>query len=219
MLTPRNYLSFSQMTLFEMSPEKYAEQYFYGKKQRISRNIRLGSDVADSLQNGEDTGDPLVDFVISRLPKFERMDLPVEDPTGVEVTFVRNKKEIKAFVPVLKDKKFSIPILALPDTAKADYTAFKEYKTSTRRWTQKMVDESGQISFYATAVWLAKKVVPEDIELVCAETAYNPDESLSPTGDIWRFPTKRTMVDVIKMTSRMKRAWAGIKELGDKTLF
>src|SRR3990167_3241049 len=109
MLTPRNYLSFSQMTLFEMSPEKYAEQYLYGKKQRISRNIRLGSDVADSLQNGEDTGDPLLDFIISRLPKFTLMDMPVEDPSGVWITFKRNNKEIRACVPLLKDKRFSIP--------------------------------------------------------------------------------------------------------------
>lgn len=217
-MTPRAYLSFSQMTLFERSPELYAEQYLYGKKQRISRNIRLGSDVADSLQNGEDTGDPLLDFIISRLPKFELMDMAVEDPSGVWITFKRNNKEVRACVPVLKDKKFSIPILALPDTAKSDYTAFKEYKTSVRKWTQKMVDDSGQITFYATAVWLAKKIVPEDIELVCAETAYNPDGSLSPTGEMWRYPTRRSMVDVIRMTGRMKKAWVGINKLCESEL-
>ncbi len=48
---------------------------------------------------------------------------------------------------------------------------------------------------------------------------YQDDGRLQPTGDILRFRTERTMIDVIKMTSRMKKSWAGIKELGEKTLF
>ena len=32
MLTPRPYLSFSQMVLFDRDPDLYADQYIYGKK-------------------------------------------------------------------------------------------------------------------------------------------------------------------------------------------
>lgn len=198
MLTPRPYLSFSQMTLFEMSPEKYADQYLFGKKQRINRNMAYGSMLADGLEAGESTGDPLLDLMMARLPKFELMD--------------------KSFEADLPNGKETIKILAKPDTAKADYTAFAEYKTSVRKWTQKMADESGQITFYATAMWLKTGKIPQDIELVDVVVGYEPDGRLQPTGDIWRFPTKRTMVDIIKMTSRMKRAWAGIKALCEKEL-
>ena len=198
MLTPRPYLSFSQMTLFEMSPEKYADQYLFGKKQRINRNMAYGSLLADGLEAGESTGDPLLDLMMARLPKFELMD--------------------KSFEADLPNGKETIKILAKPDTAQADYTAFAEYKTSVRKWTQKMVDESGQITFYATAMWLKTGKIPQDIELVDVVVGYEPDGRLQPTGDILRFPTKRTMVDIIKMTGRMKRAWTGIKALCEKEL-
>ena len=198
MLTPRPYLSMSQMTLYERSPQEYAEHYLYGKKQRISRNIALGSAMAEGLENEEATGDPVLDLMMAKLPKFELMDKPIHAE--------------------LKDGKEVIKILAKPDTSKRDYTAFKEYKTSVRKWTQKMVDESTQISFYATTIWLLKGFIPQDIELVCVGTAYNSDGSLSPTGEMWRFPTRRSMTDIIKMTKRMRNAWAGIKALCESEL-
>ena len=148
MITPRPYLSFSQMTLFEMSPDKYIQKYIYEEKERISRNIALGKQLADGLENGELSGDPLLDLVMAKMPKFELMDKPFE-------TELKNGKEV-------------IKILAKPDTMKPDMTAFEEYKTSTRAWTQKMADESGQITFYTTAIWLKTGRIPSDIELVCA---------------------------------------------------
>ena len=81
-----------------------------------------------------------------------------------------------------------------------------------------MVDDSGQITFYATAIWLATGKIPQDIELVCATTEYGEDGSLQVTGDIFTFPTKRTLVDIIKMTTRIKKAWAGIKSICEKEL-
>ncbi len=198
MLTPRPYLSFSQMTLFEMSPQKYTDQYIYKKPQRITRNMAYGSMLADGLENNEATGDPILDMMMVKIPKFELMDI--------------------AFEVDLKDGKKTIRILAKPDTAKADYTAFKEYKTSTRAWTQKMADDSGQVTFYATAMWLKTGKIPQDIELVCVVVRYNDDGSLTPTGEMKVYKTKRTMVDIIKMCSRIKRAWAGINKLCESEL-
>ena len=218
MLRPRKYLSFSQLTKFEMSPEKFIEEYVYGEKGRISRNMQYGSQLATGLESDEANGDPLLDLMASHLPKFERMDLPVEDPKGVWVTFKRNNKEVTACVPVLENKGDDIPLLALPDSAKKDYSAFFEYKSSVRKWTQKMADDSGQITLYATAIWLAIGKIPDDIELVNIETVYQDDGSMTVTGNMYRFPTKRTMADVIKMTRRMRESWAGIRELCEKEL-
>lgn len=198
MITPRPYLSFSQMTLFEMSPEKYIQKYIYEEKERISRNIALGKQLADGLENGELSGDPLLDLVMAKMPKFELMDKPFE-------TELKNGKEV-------------IKILAKPDTMKPDMTAFKEYKTSTRAWTQKMADESGQITFYTTAIWLKTGRIPSDIELVCATTEYDENGALRPTGTIIRLRTIRHMSDIIKMTLRMRKAWEGIKKLCEKEL-
>jgi hypothetical protein len=206
------------MTKFEMSPEKFLEEYVYGQRGRISRNMAFGSQLADGLMDEEANGDPLLDLMASRLPKFERMDMPIEHPRGIEVEYARKDKKMAVKVPILADEDGSIPILAVPDTAKSDYSAFKEYKTSVRRWTQKMVDESGQVTFYTTAIWLATGAIPDDIELVNIETTYQDDGRLTVTGEMFRFPTKRTMADVIKMTRRMRHAWAGIKDLCEKEL-
>jgi len=198
MMTPRPYLSFSQMTLFEMAPQKYVDQYIYKKPQRITRNMAYGTVMADALENDELSGDPVLDIMMTKIPKFELRDVPFEVD--------------------LKDGKKTIRILCKPDTMKADMTAFKEYKSSTRAWTQKMADESGQITFYATGMWLKTGKIPQDIELVCVVVKYNDDGSLTPTGEMVRYTTKRTMVDIIKMTARMKRAWVGINKLCEKEL-
>lgn len=219
-MRPRPYLSFSQMTTFEMSPEKYANEYLYGEKRRISRNMAYGSMLAEGLEREESNGDPLLDLMAARLPKFEIMDLPViaKKGMGVMIQFARGKGFNVMYVPILKNKGDDIPLLAIPDTAKADYSAFKEYKTSTQKWTQKRADDSGQITFYATAIWLATGKVPQDIELVNVPVAYQDDGRLAPTGELVRLPTQRTMTDIIKMTSRMRTAWAGIKKLCEAEL-
>lgn len=219
MLTPKPYLSFSQMALFEMSPEKYAEQYIYNQKQRISRNMAYGSQLADSLEIKEASGDPLLDLMASRLPKFKLMDKPILDSKGIEVEFKRHGKTHTITIPALSNGKDHIPLLAIPDSVKNDYSAFYEYKSSVRKWTQKMADDSGQITFYTTTIWLATNKIPIDIELVNVETTYQEDGRLTVTGNMFRFPTKRTMTDIIKMTSRIRNAWAGIKELCQKELF
>jgi len=223
MLRPRPYLSYSQMVEFETSPEKYVEKYIYGQRQRISRNIAYGKKLADGLEVGEATGDPLLDLVASRMPKFERMDMPVEFFAPVteynkfrEIVFERTGDIYH--IPVLENSGDDIPLLAVPDTAKRDYSAFKEYKTSVVKWTQRKADESRQITFYATAMWLVTGKIPQDIELINAELQYNPDGSLSPTGNIYRFQTKRTLIDIMKLTKQIRTVWKGIKELCEKEL-
>jgi hypothetical protein len=81
-----------------------------------------------------------------------------------------------------------------------------------------MADNSGQITFYATGMWLKTGKIPQDIELICVVVKYNEDGSLTPTGDVVPYRTQRTMVDIIKMCSRMKRAWAGINALCEQEL-
>lgn len=198
MLTPRPYLSYSQMVLVEMSPEKYIQKYIYDEKQRTTRNMAYGSKMAHGLEFEEATGDPMLDLVMSKLPKFDLMDKPIE-------TDLNNGKEV-------------IHLLAKPDSCKSDMTAFYEYKTSTKKWTQKMADESGQISFYATVIWLKTGKIPSNIELINALVEYTEDGSLSPTGDIIRLPTRRHMTDIIKMVTRIRKAWSKIKELCEKEL-
>ena len=211
MFTPRPYISYSQMACFEMSPKKFLDLYVYENKQRTSRNMAYGSKMAHGLENEEATGDVLLDLAMARLPKFVRMDKPVECKKGVEIIDPHDGKTYT--IPYINTGHEKIPLLAKPDTSKGDYSAFKEYKTSTKKWTQEMVNDSGQITFYATAIWLSTGKIPQDIELINVATEYTPDGQITVTGDIWRFKTQRSLTDVIRMRSRIKRAWAGIKTL------
>ena len=204
------------MTTFEMSPEKWAEKYIYNKKERISRNMKYGSMLAEGLENDEANGDPLLDLMAAKLPKYDLADKVIESDSGVEITNPHDGK--KYVVPFLQDGKEKIPLVAKPDTASHDYMKFAEYKTSVKPWSQSMADQSGQIGFYATTIWLKTGKIPLEIELVNIETAYNPDGSLTVTGKMFRFPTKRTMADIIKMTKRMRNAWHGIEKLCEKEL-
>ena len=61
MLTPRLYLSFSQMILFEMSPEKYADQYLFGKNRESTGTWLMGACLR-CVEAGEWTSDPLLDL-------------------------------------------------------------------------------------------------------------------------------------------------------------
>jgi hypothetical protein len=197
MLTPRPYLSWSSMDLFERSVEQWKQVYLYGQKMRVNRGMAFGKQMAEGLEHGEATGDAVLDLLMERLPKFEIMD--------------------QAVTCELKNGKKPIPILIKPDTMKTDMTAFKEYKTGQEKWSKKRVDESGQITFYATGLFLKSGKIPTDIELVHVMTAKMGDGSLDAklgaTGDIYRHPTQRNMGQILNMMVRMKKAWEGIQKV------
>jgi len=175
-----------------------------------------GSRMATGLELDESTGDVLLDLVMARLPKFALMDKIIEHDEGVEIYDPHSEK--KYCVPYINTGNEKIPLLAKPDTAKVNYSAFKEYKTSTVKWTQSKADESGQITFYTLAIWLKTGKLPQDIELVNATTEYTEDGKLQPTGEIYRFKTQRTLADVLQMQSRVKKTWSGIKKLVEEEL-
>lgn len=197
-MTPRKYLSWSSMDLLERNEQGWIDHYIFDKPVRVNRGMAYGKAMADGLENGEATGDPLLDVVITRLPKFELMD--------------------KEFRAEIKDGKKRVPILMKIDTAKEDLSAFKEYKTSQEPWTQKKADDSGQVTFYATGIYLITGKIPHDIELVNALTEADEMGRLSATGDILRFPTRRTTAQIINMIVRMKKAWVRIEQITEEQL-
>jgi len=186
------------MVLFERSREQYRDVYFFDKKFPTSRNIKFGSEMADALETYKLTGRPILDLMMVKLPKFA----------------IRDKK----FTTEFKYKKETIKILARPDSMKKDYSAFLEYKTSTRKWTQKMVDDSSQVTFYATAIWLKTKKIPQDIELIVVGTKALEDGRIVATGEILRFPTERSMSQILEMMSRMAKRWVEIKKFSEEIL-
>lgn len=165
--------------------------------------MAFGRTMAEGLESGEATGDAVLDLAMAGIPKFELMD-----------------KEFRSELPNGKKK---IILLCKPDTSKSDYSSFKEYKTGQEKWTRAKVDAFGQITFYATGIYLLTGRIPSDIELVHVETEKDPGDPLGgkirATGDIHRHPTKRSMQDILVMMVRMKKAWAQIERISEKELF
>src|SRR3990167_4779087 len=102
-MTPRPYLSYSQMVLFDKSPEEYYLKYFDpDHKERKTVNMAYGSKMADGLENDELTGDPILDLVMTQIPKFERRDKIIEWDDGIEVEYEYDHKKYR--IPFLEDK-------------------------------------------------------------------------------------------------------------------
>lgn len=192
-ITPRPYLSWTQMDLFETSPDQYVRTYIGGEARRSNMGQDLGKEIANGLETGENTGDITKDLVIAKLPKFELMD-----------------NEFKAEILISKEK---IPLFAKIDSAKKDLSSIIEYKTGLEKypWNQIKADKWDQITFYCVVVHAITGKIPQS-ELVWAPTRI-VDGNPELTGEIKRFKTTRTTADILKFKIRMKKCWLGIIEL------
>jgi hypothetical protein len=166
----------------------------------VNRGMAFGRGMAEGLEHGEATGDPVLDLVMERIPRFEIMDKPLE----AELKTGRGQRPI--------------PLLAKPDTMRADMSAFKEYKTGQEPWSKHKVDGFGQITFYAIAMFCRTGKIPHDIELVHVETTKGEYGRIEATGTIHRYMTVRNMSQILNFMVRMKRVWEGIAKVTEEEL-
>lgn len=188
--SPRGYLSFSQLSLWEKDPNLYYQVYVEGLDQFRTKYLELGKRMATGLENGfDEEHDPLFEMLIVFLPSYPRREF-----------------EIRAEFE-------KIPLVGKMDGWNEKTMTIGEYK-SGRHWTQSMVNQAGQLTFYALLVWLKYKKLPSKILLHWAKTDEDMEGNLKLTGDIRTFTTERTMKDIILFSKRIKTAWAGICDLG-----
>jgi len=196
--SPRGYLSWSQLTLWERDPNLYYQVYLgdpvqserYKKMLFGTRYVELGKRMATTLENGFDVErDPLFEMLSVFLPPYPQREF------AINVDFE------------------GIPIIGKLDGWNKKTMTIGEYKTG-KHWTQGMVDQAGQLSMYALLVWLKYKKLPKNIYLHWARTSEDVENGLRLTGDIKTFKTERSLADLIVFSKRIKTAWAGICELG-----
>ncbi len=196
-MTPRPYLSYSQLMLFERSPDKYREIYLEGKTPFTNDGMDLGSRTADALENGEATGEADLDFVVSQLPRLEI----AEHQIAAEIRVGRK----------------IVPVIAKIDSSMADLSAILEFKTGSGKWTQGKVDRSDQLTFYAMVIWLITKKIPA-LRLIWAETVREDGGPPRFTGKTTDFTTVRHMGEILRMMERCRKAWVAIEELTNQVL-
>lgn len=190
-------LSWTQLNLLETNEKDWIRYYIFKEKRHTNDGMEYGKKLSEALEVGGLSGDPMLDLALAQIPMFEVSELEIQ--TDWETKNGKNK--------------LIIPLLAQLDTCKKDMSAFKEFKTGQKLWTPKEVHESGQITFYATIIWLATKKIPKDIEHIGIPTKRQPDGKIEATGDVYNIPTQRKMADILKMLARMKKAWLRREEL------
>lgn len=187
------------MSTLQKSEQDYIDFYFLGKPRPMNAGMEYGKKLADALEVGDLTGDPMLDLVIAQIP---RMDL-------IEHEIQHNW--------MTKDggKPFEVPLYIQMDWAMTDLSEFADNKTHNEKypWTQKKVDESGQLTFYAAVIWLLTGKIPKVMAIHGIPTKVEPDGKIQATGDVYTVYTKRSQEQILKMLSEMRRAWKRILEL------
>jgi hypothetical protein len=189
--TPRPYLSWSQLYLFEKSPYQYAVQYIYGGRIIENPLLNLGKKLAETLEKDEweENEDPDIEVAKILLPSYPEREV-----------------ELKAVVG-------GVPILGKLDGFNREKLVIGEYKTGRVEWDQKRVDEFGQLTFYALLVYHNFGSLPNQIQLHWVPSEYDENMNVGLLGEIRSFETKRDLRDLLEISIRIKKAWEGIKKL------
>lgn len=193
--TPKGHLSWSQISLWEKDPNLYYQIYVDGMDMIRTPYLKLGTRLDESIQNGQDEfGDPMINYLVMMLPKYPKMQHRIEvDFEGIKLVGV-----LDGFSDLRKK------------------LVIGEYK-SGKKWTQSMVDNSGQLDMYALLVWKKYGRLPDMIKFHWARTEIKEEEdgqkSVFFTGETKTFETKRTMKNLILMGGRIFKAYKEIKEM------
>ena len=187
--TPRGYLSWSQMSLWEKDPNLYYQINVDGMDMIRTPYLKLGIRLDEAIQNGKDEfNDPMINYLVMMLPRYPKMQ------QRIEVNFE------------------GIPLVGLLDGFYPRKLIIGEYK-SGKKWTQALADKSGQLDFYTLLVWLKYGKFPKKIFLHWAKTALNEEDELYFTGDTRTFETERKMKDIILIGGRIHKAYKEIQEM------
>ncbi len=184
-------LSWTQMNLLETNPYDYFRYYIKEPRDVRPTNagMEYGKKLADALEVDGLSGDAMLDIAIAQIPRLEIVE------HEIQVDFIGSKG--------------IVPILCQLDFCSKDEQTFYECKTHNEKypWTKKKVDESRQITYYATGIWLKTKKIPKDIVLIGIPTQKHPDGQIEALGEVYTIKTTRTLVDCMKMRGDMERAW------------
>lgn len=176
-------LSWSAISCFDDETwgdkEKWYERYVLGLKEKPSRELLFGSKIDKLLQS-----DPTF------LPELER--------------FPYQQYKLEANYK-------GIPLIGFADDwdPYSDIKRLSDSKTGKNPWTQKKANETGQLTMYATMLYLNEGIKPEQIEFYIKwmQTVQHADLSIDFVKDmkVKTFKTKRKMSDVLKFMNRIEK--------------
>jgi hypothetical protein len=187
LLSPRGYLSYTQIDLWWRSPQTYIKNYMLGEEHIINNAyMDTGKAFASAMETGEATGEELTDLVASLLPRYDTPE--------------------KELVAPLATPQGTFMLLGKLDTFNGLTVAFREYKTGTVKWTQNRANKHSQLLHYAALIWLTYKRLPASVHLDWSETLKDDNGQAIFTGRIESFEVKMTMTMILEYLSRATKA-------------
>lgn len=192
MLRNKDYLSWSQYSMFKGSKLQYWKTYGLLEGGVHTKYFNKGNELGEALEFGIEgtSSDPMLAAVVPMVPKLD---------------FMEHRIECK----LLNGEK----ILSYIDSGSADLEHFLEYKTGKIAWTQDKVNKHDQLLFYALAYYIesGRKTVPT-CQLIWIETEDNEDGSVSYTGDVHKFSRDFNEKQVLKFEQELIKT---IQEIED----
>jgi len=170
---PREYISFSQYSTYQRSPENYFKEYILGMRREPTKPMTLGKIFDEAFSNRDVKWKPqLKSFGFEKyIPIFERaLSVMTEAP--------KNQCQFK----VLADNK-PLLLYSIYDVYYPTLFHIIEIKFGEREHTQESADTMEQLSFYDLSHTLKFRVPPTRMSLVWVN---------SKTGDVKMFKTKRS---------------------------
>lgn len=183
-------LSWSGLSCFDDEqwgdPEKWYQRYILGIQEKPTPELLFGSKIDKLIQN-----DPTF------LPDLER--------------FAIQQHKLKPFYN-------DIPLVGIFDQwdPYSDRKRLADDKTGKNPWTQAKANETGQLTMYATLLYLEEGIKPEEIDFSIRwmPTELRADMTIGFVKDmkVQTFNTKRTLVDVYKFLVRIEKTYKAMQE-------
>lgn len=185
LLNPRGYISWTQVSMWRNSKDRYIRRYILGKDEDIRNSgIDYGKKAADAFESGEETDDEMLNMVSKILPRYEIME-----------------HEIR--VPLLTPNG-SVDLLGKLDTFSPKTLQFRERKTGRIKWTQSKAERHFQLHHYQTMIWLKHGKFDPATHLDWAETE-EVDGAVRLTGNVSTFEVTIGMPEILEYISLLSR--------------
>ena len=191
LILPKGYLSWSQITCWINSRQRYINEYFEDGKKLDTKYLRFGSQFSKMVEDLCELMERIPDrhLAVQELRKTHPMDENMEsvmmelDIEGV------SEYEINCTV------RGMVPVRAYLDKYVTRNGAIQEYKTGLSPWTMAKVQKHDQLLVYGVALKWCGKPIPPYADLHWIETRELEEER----KDFWRDGAK-----IITATGRIK---------------
>ncbi len=140
LILPKPHLSWSAISCWQSSPERFRREYFENGKKLDTKYLRFGGAIAKLIEEGKHK-EILPDLVVYPKPEFE-----------------------------IRCEVAGVPMLAYLDGYDPEKNVFGEYKTGKIPWTQAKVQKHDQLVVYAAMLKQLTGKLPEYCDLYWIET-------------------------------------------------